>query len=84
MTIVDECYFKLLQAIAVQAADDLRKCYKHGGKCRDNYSGGMMYASDIECFFLQDSFFSAYGIDGKWFIDKMRRETGYEQTEHNT
>lgn len=83
MTIVDDCYWHLIQAIAVQAADDLRKCYTHGGRCKDGYSGGVMYASDIEKYFLSDSFFSVYGIDGKWLIDKLRKEAGYEQKEHN-
>ncbi len=81
---IDFGYQKLMEAVALQAAADLRKCYESGGKCRDAYSDGMMYAEDIEDFFLSDSFFKMYNIDGSYIVDQLRKECRYGKKEYNS
>lgn len=81
---IDFGYQKLMEAVALQAAADLRKCYMSGGKCRDGYSNGMMYAEDIEEFFLSDSFFTIYNIDGSYIVDELRKECGYVEKQHHS
>lgn len=75
---------RLLKEVMIQAAKDLRKCYKNGGCFRDNQKGGMIYAADIEKFFKDSPLAAAYNIDGEYIIKNIRSECEDGKEEHNT
>lgn len=74
----------LLNEVMIQAAKDLKKCYKNGGCFRDNQKGGMIYAADIEKFFKYSPLAAAYNIDGEYIIEKIRSEFEDGKEEHDS
>ena len=73
MTIYREEYENLANAIIIRAVSDWRDAVRHpkGSKSR-------LVREETEAFFLSDWFAMLTNVDGKWLLDKLKKESGIE------